>query len=198
MAIFPIVFANDLQAGSGPGLVFITLPLAFGKLPYGDFFGAIFFLLLTFAAWTSAISLLEPAVTWLVENRGLKRVTATMITGIATWMLGLLTVFSFQKDSPIIFNFTFNGEKKENGVFDVLDILSANIMLPLGGLLIAFFAGWIMSREASRDELEIGDGTAYQVWQISTRYIAPTLVAIVFLDLIGVLDAIKNIFSRIF
>ena len=198
MAIFPIVFANDLQAGSGPGLVFVTLPLAFGKMPYGDFMGAVFFLLLSFAAWTSAISLLEPAVTWLVENRGFKRITATMIAGIITWLTGLLTVFSFQKDSPIIFSFTFNGEKKSNGVFDILDILTANIMLPLGGLLIAVFAGWFMSREASRDELDLGDGTAYQLWQIGAKYIAPTLVAIVFMDLIGVLDAIKNIFSRLF
>jgi NSS family neurotransmitter:Na+ symporter len=197
MAIFPLVFANNLEAGSGPGLVFVTLPLAFGQMPYGNFFGALFFLLLSFAAWTSAISLLEPAVTWLVENRGLKRITATMLVGIITWLTGLLTVFSFQKDSPIIFSFTFAGEKKENGIFDILDILTANIMLPLGGLLIAIFAGWFMSREASRDELDLGESNTYGAWRIAVRYIAPTLVAIVILKLIGVLDPILDMLSRI-
>ena len=197
MAIFPLVFANNLEAGGGPGLVFITLPLAFGKMPYGDFFGAIFFLLLSFAAWTSAISLLEPAVTWLVENRGLKRVTATMFVGIVTWLMGLLTVFSFQKDSPIIFSFMFAGEKKENGVFDILDILTANIMLPVGGVLIAIFAGWIMSREASRDELDLGETSEYELWRLLVQYFAPAMIIIVILKLIGVLDPILDIFGRI-
>jgi NSS family neurotransmitter:Na+ symporter len=198
LAIFPLVFANGLEAGSGPGLVFITLPLAFGKMPFGDFFGFLFFLLLTFAAWSSAISLLEPAVTWLVENRGLKRMTATIVTGIITWAVGLLTVFSFQKDSPIIFSFTFAGDKKENGIFDVLDILTANIMLPLGGVLIAIFAGWMMSRDASRDELDMGEGNAYGIWRILVRYVAPVLVSIVILDLVGILDPVLDMIDRIF
>ena len=124
--------------------------------------------------------------------------TATIFVGILTWLTGLLTVFSFQKDSPIIFSFTFAGEKKENGIFDILDILTANIMLPLGGVLIAIFAGWFMSREASRDELDMGESNAYGAWRFATRYIAPTLVSIVILKLIGVLDPILDMFSRTF
>jgi len=197
LAIFPLVISNNLEAASGPGLIFVTLPLAFGQMPYGTLFGALFFLLLAFAAWTSAISLLEPAVTWLVENRNIKRVTATIIAGIATWLVGILTVFSFQKDSPIIFTFNFVGDKKENGVFDVLDILTANIMLPIGGILIAVFAGWIMSREASRDELEMGEGNAYKTWRVLTRYIAPALVSIVILQLLGLLDPIFTLFAPV-
>lgn len=198
LAIFPLVFANNLEAGSGPGLIFITLPLAFGRMDGGVLFGTLFFILLTFAAWTSAISLLEPIVTWLVENKRLKRVTATFLGGSVTWALGLLTIFSFQKDSPIIFSFSFAGEKKENGMFDVLDILTANIMLPLGGVLIAVFAAYIMSREASRDELNMGDGLGYRSWRFLASSIAPGAVIIVFLNIMGVLDAIVYMFKNIF
>jgi len=120
-----------------------------------------------------------------------------MIAGITTWLLGILTVFSFQKDSPIIFSFDFLGVKKENGVFDVLDILTANIMLPIGGILIAIFAGWIMSREASRDELEMGEDKAYKTWRVLTRYVAPALVGIVILQLFGLLDPIFALFAPI-
>ena len=197
LIVFPLVFENGLQVGEGPGLVFVTLPLAFGKMDGGIFFGTLFFILLTFAAWTSAISLLEPVVTWLVENKGLKRVTASLIAGGVTWLVGVLTVFSFQKDSPIIFSFKFAGEQKSNGVFDILDILTANIMLPVGGVLIAVFAGWIMSREASRDELEIGDGHTYNLWRVLVRFISPALIVIVILKLTGLLDPIIYLFTPI-
>ncbi|MGI9571075.1 MAG: sodium-dependent transporter, partial [Desulfobulbia bacterium] len=95
MVIFPIVFANGLEPGSGPGLIFQTLPLAFGHMPGGIFFGTLFFILLTFAAWTSSISLIEPAVAWLVENRRMDRMKASVVMGITCWLFGLLTVFSF-------------------------------------------------------------------------------------------------------
>ena len=197
LVVFPIAFANGLEVGKGPGLVFVTMPLAFGKMAGGVFFGTLFFILLTFAAWTSAISLLEPVVTWMVEKKGIKRMTAALIAGGITWLVGVLTVFSFQKDSPIIFSFQFAGDKKSNGVFDILDILTANIMLPVGGILIALFAGWIMSREASRDELEIGDGHTYTLWRILVRYISPALIVIVILQLIGLLDPILSLFTPI-
>ena len=89
MVIFPIVFANGLEPGSGPGLIFQTLPLAFGHMPGGIFFGTLFFILLSFAAWSSSISLIEPAVAWLVENRNMDRMKAAVIMGIACWLFGL-------------------------------------------------------------------------------------------------------------
>ena len=82
MAIFPIVFANGLEPGAGPGLIFQTLPIAFGAMPGGQFFGSLFFVLLVFAAWTSAISLIEPAVAWLVENLKMSRVRAAIGLGL--------------------------------------------------------------------------------------------------------------------
>jgi NSS family neurotransmitter:Na+ symporter len=186
MVIFPIVFANNLEPGMGFGLIFKTLPLAFGQMPGGTIFGALFFILLTFAAWTSSISLIEPAVAWLVENRGMSRAGASVLSGIACWLFGLLTVFSFNIWSDVHPLHMFE-VFRDKTVFDLLDYLTANIMLPLGGLLIAIFAVWIMSREATRDELNMGEGPAYMLWRVLVRYITPLAVSIVFLRAIEII-----------
>ena len=102
VAIFPIVFANGLEAGSGPGLIFVTLPLAFGNMAFGALFGTLFFILLVFAAWSSSISLIEPAVAWLIENKGFSRLKASIALGMLTWFVGLGTVFSFNEWSDQI------------------------------------------------------------------------------------------------
>jgi len=182
MAIFPIVFANGLEPGAGPGLVFLTLPIAFGNMLGGLLFGTLFFVLLVFAAWTSAISLIEPAVAWLVENRGFARVRASVYVGMLAWLLGIVTILSF---NDWAFSFDFAGEAKTNGVFDLLDILTANFMLPLGGLAMALFAGWFMSRASTQDELALGQGPAYRLWRVLIRYVAPLAVVLVFLNAIG-------------
>jgi NSS family neurotransmitter:Na+ symporter len=184
MAIFPIVFANGLEPGAGPGLVFLTLPIAFGNMPGGILFGALFFILLVFAAWTSAISLIEPAVAWLVENRNMQRVRAAVTVGMLAWLLGLVTVMSFSDWS---FSFSFGGEEKTNGLFDMLDILTANFMLPLGGLAMAIFAGWFMARSSTLDELALRDGMLYRAWYFAVRYISPLGVLLVFMSGMGVI-----------
>ncbi|MCK4587213.1 MAG: sodium-dependent transporter, partial [Gammaproteobacteria bacterium] len=153
MAIFPIVFANGLEPGAGPGLIFQTLPIAFGSMEGGTFFGTLFFILLVFAAWSSAISLIEPAVAWLVENKGWSRMKASVVCGVATWLAGLGTVFSFN----IWAEATLWGKT----VFDLLDYLTSNIMLPLGGLFIAVFAGWVMKSSSTADELSLGESIAF-------------------------------------
>ena len=186
LAIFPIVFANGLEPGAGPGLIFKTLPIAFGQMEAGTLVGTAFFVLLTFAAWTSAISLIEPAVAWLVENKGMNRLYASMYTGIATWLLGLGTVFSFNIWSdktwsiPYIFkNYSF---------FDTLEKLTFNLMLPLGGLFIAIFSAWCMREASSREELDTA-GWIYRLWQILLRYVTPVAVIIVFLKAIGAINS---------
>ncbi len=185
MAIFPVVFANGLEPGAGPGLIFQTLPIAFGHMEYGAFFGMLFFVLLVFAAWSSAISLIEPAVAWLVENKGMNRVMASVVAGFVTWLFGLMTVFSFNLWSEVK---PMSGFEvfKDSTVFDLLDYLTANIMLPAGGLLIAIFAGWKMSRASSVDELAMGDRFFYPLWRFLVRYITPVAVIIVFLNAIGI------------
>ena len=179
LAIFPIVFANGLEPGAGPGLIFITLPIAFGQMPGGAFFGVLFFILLVFAAWTSAISIIEPAVAYLVENRGMSRHTAAVWCGLGAWLLGLGTVFSFNAWSDYkLFGLNF---------FEFLDYLTSNIMLPVGGLLIAIFAGWLMSEDSVKDELALGERLAYKSWHFLVRYITPIGVTLVFLRAIGLL-----------
>jgi NSS family neurotransmitter:Na+ symporter len=183
LAIFPLVFTYGLEPAQGPGLIFVTLPIAFGQMPGGVFFGTLFFLLLTFAAWTSAISLIEPAVTWLVENRGISRIKATAYTGLLSWVLGIATILSFNHWA---FSFTFAGAQKENGIFDIIDIATANIMLPLGGFAMAIFAGWLMSRASSMDELKVKE-KIYVTWRFVIRYVAPVGVTIIFLNQMGIL-----------
>jgi NSS family neurotransmitter:Na+ symporter len=182
VAIFPIVFTYGLEPAGGPGLIFISLPIAFGQMPFGTFFGCLFFILLMFAAWTSSISLLEPAVSWMVENKNMARNKAAYIAGFIAWLLGLLTVLSFNHWA---FKFSFAGMVKENGLFDIFDILTSNIMLPLGGVLVAIFASWLMSRTSTVDELGLGDSISYKIWRFIVRYIAPLGVIIIFLNTMG-------------
>ncbi len=184
MAIFPIVFANGLEPGAGPGLVFQTLPLAFGQMTGGLFFGTLFFILLFFAAWSSSISLIEPAVTWLVENRNMTRISASITCGIATWTLGMGTVLSFNLWAEVtLFDMTF---------FELLDFLTANIMLPLGGLFVALFVGWAMSRKSKHDEIGTKHQFAFNAWNFLLKYITPLAVLVVFLQSTGLLEKITG------
>lgn len=184
MAIFPLVFANGMAPSAGPGLIFKTLPLAFGQIPGGSFFGTLFFLLLVFAALTSSISLLEPAVEWLEEHRGIDRKLSALVAGGAIWLLGLVSVLSFNLWSdvaPLGMFEAFAGKTP----FDLLDYLTASIMLPLGGLLVALFTGWAMTQESSRTALNMQDGPGFDIWRLLVRYVAPIGVTIVFFYNLG-------------
>ena len=172
LAIFPVVFANGLEPSQGPGLIFVTLPLAFGQMPLGILFGTLFFLLVSFAALSSSISLGEPLVAWLVENEWSRRAAATLI-GVTAWFIGIGTVLSFNVWSDA----TLGG----NTFFDILEFTVSNIMLPLGGLLIAIFAGWIMKEPRIRKELAMQKFGVYMVWRALVRVIAPLAVLAVFL-----------------
>jgi NSS family neurotransmitter:Na+ symporter len=176
IAIFPLVFANGLETGSGPGLIFQTLPMAFSGMTGGWFFGVLFFLLLFFAALSSSISLAEPAVAWLVENQGYSRANASYIVGFSIWTLGISVALSFNVWSDVhLFG---------KSIFDFLDYLTANLMLPIGGFCIAVFTGWVMSQSHVRHELEIPE-SYYQVWKFLVSYIAPIAVFLIFLNVMG-------------
>ena len=179
LAIFPIVFANGLEPGAGPGLIFQTLPLAFGQMPMGSLFGTLFFVLLIFAAWTSGISLLEPTVEWLEERKGMNRTVSTLGAGFVCWGLGIASILSLNLWSdfaPLGFVPMLEGKT----IFDLLDFFTANIMLPLGGLLVALFAGWVMSRQAMERELALSPAM-FNLWLITVRFITPVAVAVVFI-----------------
>lgn len=179
LVIFPIVFTNGLQPNSGPGLVFETLPIAFGNMFGGWLFGVLFFIALVFAALSSSISLVEPAVAWLIENKGFTREKACLWSGLVAWVLGFGTIFSF--------NVWANVKLFERTFFELVDYLTANLMLPIGGFCIAVFAGWIMKQEHSKQELDCPDNLSYQIWRFLVCYIAPAAVFLVFLNVVGVL-----------
>lgn len=179
LAIFPLVFANGLEAGAGPGLIFVTLPLAFGQMGGGIVFGAIFFALLLVAAITSAISMLEPVVEWLEEHKGASRVKSAVGGGFAVWVIGIGTVLSFNLWSdvhPLGFIGFFEGKT----VFDLLDFLVSNVMMPLGGLAIALFAGWAIRREGLAEDIGL-QGRAFKAFMVILKYVTPAGIAIVFL-----------------
>ena len=179
IAIFPIVFASGLEPAAGPGLIFQTLPIAFGNMTGGWLFGILFFVMLVFAALSSSISLIEPAVAWLVEHKNMSREQACIWSGSATWLLGFTTIFSFNLWSEFrIFDRT---------LFQLLDYLTANLMLPIGGFCIAVFAGWIMQQQHTEHELDMPNALGYRVWKILICYVAPAAVFLVFLHVVGVL-----------
>ena len=176
MTIFAIVFANQMEPAAGPGLLFQTLPVAFGQMPGGTLFATVFFVLVCFAAWTSSISLVEPAVSWLNENLSMPRTRATAVVGGVAWLLGVVALLSFNEWSDV----TLFGL----GAFDVLDKLTTNILLPLGGLLMAVFAIWVMRETHVQEELGLNN-RHYRNWRWVTRYIVPTAITLVFLNLMG-------------
>lgn len=178
LVVFTLVFANGLNPGQGPGLVFVTLPLAFGQMAGGTFFATVFFVLLIFAAWTSAIGLMEPAVAWVVERFHKTRVQAATMVGSLIWALGFGTVFSFNVLADVTF--------LQGTIFENVDHLTSNIMLPLGGVFITVFAGWVMCRNSTAEELG-GAGPTYSLWRFLARYLAPIAIIFVFLKAVGLL-----------
>lgn len=179
LAIFPLVFANGLTPSMGPGLIFETLPIAFGHMPAGWLFGMLFFVLVFFAAITSSVALIEPAVAFLTENEGMKRDLACLLSGAVCWVIGLGTAFSFNIWSDV--------KWLNRNIFELVDMLTAEIMLPIGGVMVALFAGWIMSRDTSEAELAMKNPKHYDYWRILVRFVAPIGVALVFIDALGLI-----------
>ena len=180
LAIFPIVFGNGLTPAGGPGLVFMTLPLAFGQMAGGAVLGTLFFVLLVVAALTSAISLLEPCVSWLMRHSNLSRRLAAVTTGLLVWLLGFATIFSFNTLSefkPLM----------DKTLFDLLDGLTSNVLLPLGGLMLAVFVARFMSRKVLGEELQWPDGLKFRLWHFLLRYVVRIGIILVFLNATGLL-----------
>ncbi|MBB3230802.1 sodium-dependent transporter [Halomonas stenophila] len=175
LAIFALVFGAGLDPGEGPGLMFVTLPLAFAEMPAGALVGGVFFILVLGAAISSAISLIEPVAAFLVERFDLERPQAVSAMVIASWALGLLTVFSFNLMAEGTLFHTLFGRS----AFGLLELLT-NIFMPLGGMLIALFAGWALTHGEVMKEMRTSE-TWFRVWRFLVRFIAPAAVAFVFL-----------------
>ncbi|MCC6949072.1 MAG: sodium-dependent transporter [Bradyrhizobiaceae bacterium] len=175
-AIFPIVFANGLDPASGPGLLFVTLPLAFAKMPFGEIAAFTFFILLFVAALASAISMLEMPVSWLMRRFGWSRLPAVVVAAGSCWLLGLASVFSFNLWADW---FPLGALPGYEGAtfFDLTDQLTSNAMLPIGGFVISVFVGWRLSEQLIRSELALGP-VATAVLRGLLRYVTPLGIAI--------------------
>lgn len=175
MAIFPIVLNYGINpSGGGPGLIFTSLPLAFNEMPFGALYGLLFFGLLSVAAWTSSISLLEPGTAWLVERFGIgsRKRAALLLSGLS-WLLGLLSVLSFNHWSHI--------KLLGRDVMGLIEFISSDLMLPLGGLLISLFVGWSVKQQILKKELPEMSSGLFRVWLWMVRIVAPALVLLIFI-----------------
>jgi len=182
IAIFPAVFALGGSPASGTGLVFVVLPGIFQKMPMGEVFALLFFLLLAVAALTSTISVLEVIVAYMVEELKLTRRKATIAATLMVSVLGLITVASLGTLSSV--------KVMDKNLFEILEYLTSNIMLPVGGFFIVIFIGWFFSPELSRKELT-NDGELkaryIPVFMFIVKFVAPIAIAAVFLYSLGIL-----------
>ena len=170
--IFPIVFTYNLDPSTaGPGLIFQTLPIAFGAMPGGEIIAILFFILLFFAAITSSISLIEPAISFMIEEKSISRSKASIKIGFLTWFLGIGTILSF--------NYAADLQVLGMNFFNLLDNFTSKIMLPLGGLLMAIFTGYIVKKKIISDELNISS-KRFMLWRTLVRYVAPVAVTLIF------------------
>ena len=181
LSIFPLVFTYGLEPTQGPGLIFVTLPVAFGRMPYGQLFGTALFLTLSFAAITATTVILETVVSVLQEYTHLPRRRVTYASAMLIWLTGILTVLSFNRWSTV-YPLRFLGIASSKTPFELLDYLTSNIMMPAGGLMVALIAGWALSREATCKELGLGTGLAFNLWRGLVRYVVPLAIVIIFLS----------------
>lgn len=162
LVVLSLVFANNIESAQGPGLMFISLPLAFSAMVGGVIFATVFFTLVSIAAWSSAISLLEPSVAWLDKHTPITRAGATFFIGITAWAGGAACIYI-------------------DNVFDYLDFIASNIMLPLGALLIAIFVGWKMKRKLLKNQLNDLNYYQFNLWYAILRVFTPIGILAVFI-----------------
>ena len=173
LAIFPIIFAFNLEPNSGPGLVFVSMLSAFNQMQFGQFIGPLFFILLSVAALSSSISLLEPGVAYMSEENILSRRRSAQIISFFVWILGIGSALSFN----IWSDFSLIGDRN---FLDSMDFIANQILLPLGGMLIAIFVGWFMKKSLIVDELGPINTYLYVLWRFFVKFLAPSCVGYVF------------------
>jgi NSS family neurotransmitter:Na+ symporter len=181
--IFPAVFALGFQPGAGPGLVFITLPAVFAQMPLGIVFGVLFFVLLTIAALTSAISLLEVVTSWLIDEKDWPRKKAAVMMGVVIFIVGIPAALGYSVFSGV----TFPGLGTD--ILDTYDWFSNSIFLPVGGLLAAIFTGYIWGTKRATEEANRGKTalTVGKLWSFLIRYVVPLLIATILM--MGIYDS---------
>ncbi len=174
--ILPAVFAFGMDPGQGPGLTFVTLPQVFARMPGGLVFGPLFFVLLAIAALTSSVSLLEVVTAYFVDELGMRRCGVTIVSGALAFVLCIPSSLSLGAWS----GYTLFGM----GFLDLMDFLATNLMLPIGGLAIAVFAGWVvpdrMVREFGLERPRLA--VLARIWLVFLRFLAPLAIFVVLLN----------------
>ena len=199
LALFPITFTHGLDPDKGPGLVFVNMPTAFAQLPGGTALAVMFFLLLTFAALTSAISLLEVVASYFIDELGWSRILSVLLLGGIIFVFGIPSALSggteiFGSSLAESTEFIF-GENEGKNWFDIMDYLSSNWMLPLGGLGVALFVGFRLKdlerSEGVQEGSKLGRIRALYVgWLWVLRVVVPVAIVFVMLHALGVLHAV--------
>ena len=176
-AIFPLVFQYGLNPGGGAGLIFETLPLAFGQMPGGQVFGSIFFVLLIAAALSSCIGLAEGVVNWVDEHWGIPRPKGVLLLVGSAWLVGILSILSLGSWSdfyPLDFIPAYEGRT----IFDSLDFLAANNLLLVGGFFLSIFMGWLVPNQLKQAEIEITDNLLFKLWIFLLRFVIPPILVL--------------------
>ena len=178
LVIFPAVFHNGLDPAAGAGLIFQTLPVAFAQMPGGYLFSVLFFTMLSVAGITSMVGLVESVNAWLEDRFGMPRHKSALLVVGSVACFSVLSILSYNVLSQ--YNL---GDRNFN---DTMDFFSNQILLPLGGLFIAVFAGWGMHSSATRDELTSLTAGTYALWHFLIRFVVPPAVLVIFV--MGIAD----------
>lgn len=185
LMLFTFLFAYGADASKGPGLVFISLPAVFYEMgSTGTLLALVFFIALAFAGLTSAVSLLEPMVQYLIDRFDISRMKASFIAGSTFYIIGIFALLSNSAEFGKYLTF---GSKN---FFDWLDFLTASILLPLGGLVMSIFVGYIIPRTQVRAALKDSmSDLFFAVWYFCLRYLVPPALIIVMINLLGIVPS---------
>jgi neurotransmitter:Na+ symporter, NSS family len=177
LVIFPLVFKFGLEPGQGPELIFRILPMVFSQMQFGVVVGTVFFVLLFFAAFTSCIAILQPAVSYLEERWNMSIKKAALVAGAGAWVLSLGSILSFNAWAglyPLRLFDTF----AESTIMDIVDFVTANYMMLVGGILISLFVGWSFKPDWMKHEFKGMNPLWYTLWLWLVRVFSPAAVAI--------------------
>lgn len=178
LLVFPLVFRYGMNPAQGITLVFDVLPTVFAAMPGGRVLGTLFFILLVFAAFTPTIAILEPVIAWLIERGRLSRAAAVFTTAASAWLLGLLSMLSFNSWKhfyPLDFFNRYSGKT----VFDISDDIASNMLLPAGALLTSVFIGWLVDRRIVAAQLAESSVPVQRLCIALLRYLCPAAIAVV-------------------
>ena len=183
LTLFTFLYEYGATPSAGPGLVFISLPAVFHEMgTIGHIFAVAFFVALASAGLTSAVSLVEPFIQYLVDRFKFSRLKASVASGLFFYIFGIVAILSISKEYGHLFTF---GSKN---FFDWADFITASVMLPLAGLLMSIFVGYVMEKERVAATLKNHMGPIFPLWYFSLRYIVPVALVVVILNLVGIIE----------